>query len=113
MLIRWSSAGRQANPTTGAILADTGPILNDGGYFVHVVARSSVAADIQIQHRDASNTANVEPPVEIIVPAGSTVYLTLAARINPNERIRAVLLSGIVGDVTVTIVVDYRLPWMH
>lgn len=113
MLVRWYSNGRQTNPAANTVLADTGPVLNDGEYFIYVIARSSITADIQIQHRDATNTNNAEPPVEVTIPGGTTVYLEFPVSLKLNERIRAVLPSGIIGDITVHMIIDRRLPWMH
>jgi hypothetical protein len=96
------STGPQTNPTTATVLADSGALAT-GMYQVLVVAGCSVAAKMDIQHRNAANGANVSDSVTIRLAAGQSAEFALKFAINSQERIRVLPQASITGEAEAAI----------
>jgi hypothetical protein len=115
----WSTSGVLINPATDAIVCDSGalPAAPDGGQAttgVRVIFASTAAALVQIEHRNADNTANVTtsraPNGEaqaFSVPANQQIDVRdFLVIISPNDRVRVRLLAGVTGRLQCTIWTD-------
>lgn len=96
------SQGKVNNPTTSTLLADTGA-MPSAIYEVRIVAGSSAAGTLNVQHRDSANTGNVSDTAIIFCAAGQSGQYVLKYAVNQNERIRVLPETSITGDVSVTI----------
>jgi hypothetical protein len=96
------SAGKQTNPTTADVLADTGAIPS-ALYDVRVLVGCSAAATFNIQHRNAANDGNVSDTVLIRAAAGQTGEYIFKYALNTNERIRVVPEANITGSAEATV----------
>jgi hypothetical protein len=92
-----NSTGPQTNPTTATILADTG-VLPGGIYQVFVLVGCSVAAKFSLEHRNASNDANVSDTMVIRAAAGQTGQYAFKFSVNHNERLRIAPQANITGE---------------
>lgn len=103
------SQGKTTNPADGAVLADTGVLVNSNNqrsklFEVRVIVGNSAAGLYQIQHRNAANGANVAPsPFTVYVAAGQTCEVVLTIPIAPGERVRVTSDGGLTGTVAATI----------
>jgi hypothetical protein len=99
---RWVGGTVFTNPAANTVLADSGAVTAaapDGTtYEYQVVASSTVAAQIQVQHRDAANASTVES-FDVFLPAG-VVTFPVQVTLKSNERVRVVLVSGITGSIS-------------
>ena len=91
------STGPQTNPTTATVLADTGA-LPSGMYQVIFVGGCSVAAKLDLQHRNAANDGVVSDTVTVRVAAGQSSQLVFKFAINKNERLRVLPQANITGE---------------
>jgi len=91
-----SSAGRQAVPGAGTVLADTGPLA--AGSYRLVIFTSIIDGnfnEFQLQHRDAGNAANiVEDTVQHVANDGLTFKYEMTQTLALNERFRVLNLSA-------------------
>lgn len=91
------STGPQTNPTTATVLADTGA-LPSGMYQVFIIGGCSVAAKMNVEHRNSENTASVSDNITLRLAAGQSAQFALKFAINTNERIRIVPQAAITGE---------------
>ena len=96
------------NPADAQVLADTGQ-LQAGNYLFSFILHATVAAIVDIQHRNVANDGNVDTPVRVSVAANSNEYPFYPSKINivANQRVRIVLSGGITGNVQASI---FSLP---
>jgi hypothetical protein len=94
--------GKQTNPTTATVLADTGE-LSAGMYEVRVTVGCSAAATMNVEHRNAANGGNVTDVVLLRVAAGQTGMYVFKYAVNVNERFRVVPEANITGDAEASI----------
>jgi hypothetical protein len=103
---RWVGGSAFTNPTSGTVLADTGAVSSASPsvgtiYEYGVVASSTVAAQLLIEHRDATDASTVES-FNVFLPAGVVAFF-VPVRLVQNERVRVVLVSGITGSISVAL----------
>jgi hypothetical protein len=91
------STGPQTNPTTATVLADSGA-LPSGMYQVIFVGGCSVAAKLDLQHRNAANSGAISDTITIRVAAGQSSQLIFKFAINKDERIRVLPQANITGE---------------
>src|SRR5688572_28359973 len=96
------TTGKQSNPTTATVLADTGAMAA-ALYEVRVFVGCSVSAVFNVQHRNAANDGNVSDTVTIRAAAGQTAEYVLKYPININERVRILPETNITGDGEATV----------
>lgn len=97
------SAGKQTNPQTTDVLADTGE-METGIYEVRVLIGASAASTFNVQHRNAANGANASDAVLIRAAAGQTgEYVLKFAINNTSERVRVVPETNVTGDAEATV----------
>lgn len=96
------SAGKQTNPTTATVLADTGAMAG-AMYDVRVLVGCSAAATLNVEHRNAANDGTVSDTVLIRVAAGQTGEYIFKYFIKTNERIRVLPEANITGAGEATI----------
>ncbi len=98
----WFTQGRITNPAAGAVLADTGPLIGGPNYQPQAIVSSTIAAQILIQRRNATNTANVSEQL-VVCPANSTFTLPLVVNMSEtwqdDERVRLVINATINGTI--------------
>ena len=89
----------QTNPVATTVLTDTGQ-LPAGEYLFGLILYTTVAAVIDIQHRNAGNSANIDF-IRINIATAGTEYPLFPSKITiaQNERIRIYLPTGITGDI--------------
>jgi hypothetical protein len=92
----FDTTGKQTNPTTTDVLADTGALAS-AVYEVRIWVGSSVAATFVVQHRDAANTGNVGDVPVIRSAAGQTAEYLYTMVLNVSERIRVLPEANITG----------------
>lgn len=87
------------NPIDGTILIDTGE-LSGGSYYFGFIITSSVAAVVDIQHRDTANANNITLNRIRLASAGTDYPLfPNKISIDQHERIRLALFGGITGEI--------------
>lgn len=99
----WLSNGPIVNPGAGAVLAETGPVPAQGipgRSLPGLIASSTVAATLRIEHRNAANAANLQSQV-LPVQANTPLAIPALGSVSPDpgERIRLVVVSAVVGTV--------------
>jgi hypothetical protein len=98
----WTTGAVLTNPVDTTVLVDTG-VLTIGNYLVAFVGAGSVAWVYDGQHRDAANAVNVQSQRRR--PAAGDEDWLFASKISivAGERLRAVLVGTIVGEVQMSI----------
>ena len=94
--------GKQTNPTTSTVLADTG-VLPGALYEVRVLVGCSAAATMNVEHRNAANDGTISDTVLLRVAAGQTGMYVLKFDVKTNERIRVVPEANITGAAESTL----------
>lgn len=91
------------NPADTTVMVDTGQ-LEEGNYLFGFIIEASVAANVDIQHRNAANSANIDF-IKIRVANAGTEYPLFPSkvRINTNQRVRLVMSGGITGEIQANI----------
>lgn len=92
----FNTTGKQTNPTTSDVLADSGA-LPGAIYEVRVFVGCSVAATFVVQHRDAANSGNVGSVPVLRAAAGQTAEYVYTMAFNTNERVRVLPEANITG----------------
>lgn len=99
------SAGKQTNPTTATVLADTGALVA-GLYEVRVLLGASAAAIFALERRNAANGANVGDVPAIYVPAAGSLYAVFTYVLEASERLRVVMETNLTGTAAATLQVE-------
>jgi hypothetical protein len=100
----WFSAGVQTNPSTDAILADTGALSASGRLGeIKVVLGGNIAAVCTIEHRNAANNANLNSQVIACLANGNYDISLPGLSWGASERFRVRLNVGVVGSVQASI----------
>jgi hypothetical protein len=92
------------NPADTTVIIDTGQ-LEKGNYLLGFIIETSAAgAAVDIQHRNAANSANIDF-VRIRIPNVGTEYPLFPSKIkiDTNERIRLTMSGGITGEIQANI----------
>lgn len=91
------------NPADATVIVDTGQ-LDEGNYLFGFIIENSVAANVDIQHRNSANNANIDFMRVRIANAG-TEYPIFPSKIKieTNQRIRLVMSGGITGEIQANI----------
>lgn len=91
------------NPADTTVIVDTGQ-LEEGNYLFGFIMESSVAANVDVQHRNAANSANVDF-MRIRISDAGTEYPLFPSKIKieTNQRIRLVMSGGITGEIQANI----------
>lgn len=91
------------NPADTTVIVDTGQ-LDEGNYLFGFIMESSVAANVDVQHRNAANGANIDF-VRIRISDAGTEYPLFPSKIKieTNQRIRLVMSGGITGEIQANI----------
>jgi hypothetical protein len=100
----WLSSGRIVNPILDQVLLDTGALTPAPRNFQVMIA-STVNAAIELQWRDAANTATLKSQF-ITVPAFGFVQTEPFLRdieMLLNERIRILIAAAVTGSVSVSL----------
>lgn len=91
------------NPSDSTVIVDTGQ-LEEGNYLFGFIISNSVAANIDIQHRDAANSSNIDFMRIRIANAGTEYPLFPSKiKIETNQRIRLIMSGGITGGIQANI----------
>lgn len=91
------------NPSSGGVVVDTGQ-LSEGNYLFGFLVTTSVAAIIDIQHRNAANSANIDSFRTRASQEGTGhILFPSKIRLATNERIRLVMGGTITGELQATI----------
>lgn len=91
------------NPSSGDITVDTGA-LSEGNYLFGFLVTTSVAAIIDIQHRNAANSANINSFRTRASQEGTGhILFPSKIRIATSERIRMVMGGTITGELQASI----------
>lgn len=93
-----------SNPGGGTLLVDTGA-LAAGNYLVGFIISHTAATYIDVQHRDSTNTANIENPIRLVYGGGDTEYPMWPSKITIalNQRLRVVMAQALVGDIQASV----------
>lgn len=103
----WTTNGVITNPTTNAILADSGP-LTGTPHIINAYVASTVAAVVFVEWMDATNTTALKSQA-LFVGANSNTPFTPTVQMNEfnaNERIRVRLNAGVTGQMQASIFVQ-------
>lgn len=93
------SEGRQTDPTSGTLMADSGAVPKGGVYRAYIGCSASAAAIFTIQRRNAANSDNVGNVMSKDVGPGAAEFhytFTLAA----SERVRVVMGANLTGGAS-------------
>lgn len=91
------------NPSTNQVLVDTGE-LTEGNYLLAVTGYSTVAAVIEVEHRNAANDATLDSQRRNIgANLNDDFYFPNKIAVGAQERIRVILVAGITGTIQVSI----------
>jgi len=99
--IGFNSAGEQTNPTTATVLATTGSKPH-GRYICWVTISSTVAAQFDVQHRNAADGGNIEVAT-VYVPLNDSRQYVFGFVLEADERVRIVPNANITGDAVAVI----------
>jgi hypothetical protein len=91
------------NPTDGTLLIDSGP-LNDGNYLLAVTGSGSVQFVYDLQIRNAANDTTLKFFRRRPAAGNEDFILPFKVDIVQDERVRAVLVGTIVGDVQLSLI---------
>lgn len=97
--VPWHTQGPFINPAANVVLADTGSLVSGGTIYAIVLVTGSAVVTFRVEHRNALNDASL---VEFTmrVPANDTRSFDVGALgIAPNERLRIVNVSAVVGNM--------------
>jgi len=88
------------NPASGTLLIDTEALVA-GNYLIGFILSHTVPILVDVQHRDATNTSNIENPIRLVYGGSDTEYPMWPSKIAValNQRVRVVMANTIVGDV--------------
>ena len=92
------------NPGGGTLLVDTGA-LAAGNYLVGFILSHTAATLVDVQHRDSTNTNNIENPIRLVYGGGDTEYPMWPSKITIalNQRLRVVMAQALVGDIQASV----------
>jgi len=92
------------NPTDQTILVDTGALSKDDYLFGFIIETSVAGATVDIQHRNAANSSNIDF-IRIRIVNAWTEYPIFPSKIpmDLNERIRVIMSGGITGEIQASI----------
>ena len=100
----WSSEGAKNNPDSGAALADTGAIAVVGTYLARVVVATDATAVLNLQWRNAANTANNKEQ-RLFYAANDRDGVAFPFRIDvANERLRIIPNTSVTGNACASII---------
>lgn len=102
------SQGELTNPTTATVIADSGVVAFRGLYEVRVIIGGSVAAQFQLQRRNAANGANVGDVVGLYGAAGQSSQFVLNYYLDAGERVRLMMDDNLTGTAYCAITVEQR-----
>jgi hypothetical protein len=97
------------NPADQTVLADTGPLNVSGpagtwvDHLFAVTGCSNVALVYDIQHRDATNTTNLNVLRRRFGPGVDDKPFANKLAIGPNERLRVILQGSVTGEAQAAI----------
>jgi hypothetical protein len=104
ILLAWFSAGALTNPAIDTIMADSGAAAVPGQTSVTVICASTVAAILALEHRNATNTANIASQI-VTVAANGTAHVSVAGiSYATSERFRVRLTAAITGQAQCSII---------
>src|SRR6202162_1905053 len=97
----WATAGLLADPSTGVILADTGPV-GAGTYQLTLLLYTTVASGITFHYRDAANISDIKTQ-QITISTETNGFQVIPVNtpitIGANERFTLTLDQGFTGGV--------------
>jgi hypothetical protein len=102
----WGTVGLITNPTTGQIIADTGPLAATP-FVPTFFCWSNVACNITLHHRNAANTADLHTQQMSLSTEGSSFEvfgLPTAVTLAANERLTLTLDVGFIGQIQCSII---------
>src|SRR5579862_6531172 len=104
----WGTAGKLNNPTSGAILADTGPLASGALTFVPtIMIWADGALNCTLHYRNAANTGDNKTQQMSVGTFGSNFQafsLTTAVTVQLNERLTLTLDNNFTGNVQASII---------
>ncbi len=100
------NSGRTVNPAAGAVIADTGQLVN-GPHMVHWICahNAALAVEFDIEWRNAANAATLATWSYIALPGGDNLQMfdQLTLLFAQNERLRIVTPAAVVGSVNCSV----------
>jgi hypothetical protein len=110
----WYTEGTQNNPGTSTVLATTGPIATGaldtvGAYLAQILISTDASAVLNIQHRNATDTANVtstnkQGEQRVFLAANQQVeFLVYWRPTATSERLRVIPNASVTGNVCVSL----------
>lgn len=108
----WKSNGYYVNPTSGLILADTGPLSAGIWHIVLFVGSTAslTTAQLGIQLRNKSNDVNIVQQRFGIHNNIGYQYPEITIKLNDGERVRIVVLGGITGSIQASLIFRRLFP---
>ena len=100
----WVNGGVVTNPTSNAVLVDTGALGGGSSTYTFIIA-STVVARTEIVVRNAANTADVTKQT-VPSSANSAISLTIPIDVPPGGRVIVRLVTGVTGVMDVSILKD-------
>ena len=94
----------QSSPVAGTVLVDTGALAANNYLFGFVVSHSA-SVILDVQHRNATNTGDVDTPIRLRFSGDDTEYPIWPSKIAlvTSERIRVVMAASVIGDIQVAV----------
>lgn len=93
----WDSNGFITDPSDNQIIADTGALGGLTTATFTMLISSDVACEIALEHRNATNTANIHSHRINHNDPSRTVDLQFPVTLGVNERLRLRLITGFEG----------------
>ena len=94
------SEGEKTNPADDLLIADSGAVPNAGLFECIVSVGSSAAADVQVQRRNAANSATVGDVLILKVTGGNqTGQYRCLFKLEVSERIRVLMDDALTGTI--------------
>lgn len=103
----WATNGVITNPTTGQVVADTGPLPATPISPV-LLCWSSVGVGVTLHYRNAANTADLRTQRMALTTEGTpfqVINLPANITLNVNERLTLTVDAGFVGQIQCSILI--------
>jgi hypothetical protein len=98
----WETNGIITNPSTGQVLADTGPLLQQD-HDITVVISSSLTIGVDVELRNAANDATLASQhIRVLANDSRSVSFTYST-LEGDQRLRVVAHAAIIGIVQASI----------
>lgn len=100
MALGWLTEGIKVAPSGGTVLADTG-LLGNNVYEIHVAVSAMVAARVDLELRDDTNTVTLKAmPIQVLAGTTQLISIPVLIAVEAGQRFRLATSGANLGTVT-------------